>query len=557
MKTWLLAAVAALLCLPAFGQAPAGLAQQAMQKIQGSAIRGHMRFLADSLLEGRAPGTRGYDIAARYVESQLEGMGLQPAGLNGSWYQNVPLRKSVVDAAKSSLTLHVDGKEVALTEGKDYVFSPHMLESDSVADAPVVFVGFGVTAADQNYDDYSGVDVKGKIVATLYGAPSKFESTERAYYSDSQVKQQNAVAHGAIGIIGLMLPEEWKRYSWEWIRPQIEAGDMKWLNDKGVPHDTFRELKAGALFNNDAGAKLFIGAKHNLQEVSEKARKGEPQSFPLAVTAQMHVVSQISSLESPNILAVQRGSDPTLKHEYVIYTAHLDHLGICPPVNGDNVCHGALDNASGSATLLEVARAFAAMPKGPRRSIMFVFVTGEEMGLLGSDYFAVNPTVPRKSIAANVNIDEAPGMYYAMKDVVAMGPEHSNLQKVVESATHELGYTISPDPMPEEVGFIRSDQYSFVLQGVPAVYIADGVKAEDPKIDGLNVLRKWLTTRYHTPADNMDQPIDYESGAKGAQLNFLIGYQIAEQAARPEWNAGDFFGKTFGGKQRAATPTAE
>src|SRR5689334_9962672 len=184
MKRWLLAAVAVLLCLPAYGQTSTGSAQQAMQLIQGPAIRGHMRFLADSLLEGRAPGTRGYDIAARYVQSQLEGMGLRPAGLNGSWYQNVPLRKSVVNAAKSSLTLHVDGKEITLAEGKDYVFSPHMLESDSVIDAPVVFVGFGVTAPDQNYDDYNGVDVKGKIVATLYGAPSKFESTERAYYSD-------------------------------------------------------------------------------------------------------------------------------------------------------------------------------------------------------------------------------------------------------------------------------------------------------------------------------------------------------------------------------------
>lgn len=548
MKRWLLVVVVCLACLPGWGQSASGIAQQAMQGIRGSAIRGHMRFLSDSLLEGRAPGTAGYDIAARYVQSQLEGMGLEPAGANGAWYQKVPLRKSVVDSSKSSLTLVAGGKEILLTGGKDYLFSPHMFESDCTVEAPVVFVGFGVTAPSQNYDDYASVDVKGKIVATIYGAPSRFESTERAYYSDSSVKQRNAVAHGAVGMISLMLPEDWKRYSWDWLRPQIEAGDMRWLDGKGEPQDAYRELKALALLNNDAGKKLFAGAKQTLEEVSDKARKSEPQAFLLPATARMHVASQQSALESPNVLAMRRGSDPVLKDQYVVYTAHLDHLGICPPVNGDNVCHGALDNASGTATLLEVARAFASMPKAPRRSVMFVFVTGEEMGLLGSDYFAISPTVPKKSIAANVNIDEAPGMYYAMKDVVAMGPEHSTLQANVESAARELGYTLSPDPMPEEVGFIRSDQYSFVLQGIPAVYLADGVKAEDPKVDGLSILRKWLVTRYHTPADNMDQPIDYESGAKGARLNFLVGYKVADQDNRPEWNAGDFFGKTFGGK---------
>lgn len=548
MKRMVLVVVVCLACLPGWAESANLSAQQAMQGIRGPAIRGHMRFLSDSLLQGRAPGTPGYDIAARYVQSQLEGMGLEPAGVNGSWYQNVPLRKSVVDPAKSFLTLIANGKEIALSAGKDYVFSPHMLQSDSSVEAPVVFVGFGVTAPDQSYDDYAEVDVKGKVVATIYGAPSRFKSTERAYYSDGSVKQKNAVAHGAVGIISLMLPEDWKRYSWDWLRPQIEAGDMRWLDGKGEPHDAYRELHALALLNNDAGKKLFAGAKHTLEEVSDKARKSEPQAFVLPSTARMHVVSQQSSLGSPNVLALRRGSDAVLKDEYVIYTAHLDHLGICPPVNGDNVCHGALDNASGSATLLEVARAFASMPKAPRRSVMFVFVTGEEMGLLGSDYFAISPTVPKKSIAANVNIDEAPGMYYAVKDVVAMGPEHSTLQANVESATQELGYTLSPDPMPEEVGFIRSDQYSFVLQGIPAVYLADGVKAEDTKVDGLSVLRKWLATRYHTPADNMEQPIDFESGAKGARLNFLVGYQVADQEKRPEWNAGDFFGKTFAGK---------
>jgi Zn-dependent M28 family amino/carboxypeptidase len=251
-------------------------------------------------------------------------------------------------------------------------------------------------------------------------------------------------------------------------------------------------------------------------------------------------------IESPNIVAELKGSDASLRDQYVVYTAHVDHLGICPAVEGDNVCHGALDNASGTASLLEIACGYASLPKPPRRSVLFVFVTGEEMGLLGSDYFAHYPTVPLKSIVANVNIDGAPGVYFPMKDVVVLGSEHSSMSDEVNSAAKALGYDLSPDPMPEEVLFIRSDQYSFVLQGVPAVDITDGVKSTDPNVNGLDVVKKWLVTRYHTPLDNMEQPIDFESAAKGSLMNFLVGYEVAQRPSVPEWNKGDFFGTTFG-----------
>src|SRR4029077_1188641 len=235
-------------------------------------------------------------------------------------------------------------------------------------------------------------------------------------------------------------------------------------------------------------------------QVFDTARKSKPQAFALPGSAHIHTVAVQSIIQSPNIIAELKGSDPALRDQYVVYTAHVDHLGICPAVEGDNVCHGALDNASGTSTLLEIARAYASLPHAPRRSVLFVFVTGEEMGLLGSDYFAYFPTVPRKSIVANVNIDGAPGLYYAMKDIVPLGAEHSSMGDNVELAARQMGYEISPDPMPEEVAFIRSDQYSFVLQGIPAVDITDGVKAFDPKVDGLAVIKKWLITRYHTPS---------------------------------------------------------
>lgn len=525
----------------------------ATESIHPDQIRAHIRFLSDSLLQGRAPGTPGYDIAARYVAAELEGMGLHP-GASGSWFQPVPLEEAVTDPKASSIVFTVNGKDQKLVDAKDYVLSTWFTspagkdkaQAESDVTAPVVFVGFGVTAPDQNYDDYAGVDVRGKIVAGFYGAPSAFPSTERAYYSDGNIKAKNAVAHGAIGSISIMLPEDWKRDPWEWLVPQIQVGEMHWLDKAGAAHDFFPQLQGNALLSEKGAEALFTGAPHTLDEIFATARSSRPQAFALPVSAHIHTVAAQSVIQSSNIVAELKGSDPALRDQYVVYTAHVDHLGICPPINGDNVCHGALDNASGTSTLLEIARAYARLPQPPRRSILFVFVTGEEMDLLGSDYFAHFPTVPRKAIVANVNIDVAPGVYYSMRDVVVLGAEHSSIGDDVASAAKTLGYDITPDPMPEETNFIRSDQYSFVLQGVPAVDVEDGIHAVDPKINGFDYLKKWLTTRYHTPLDSMDQPIDFDSTAKGAVLNFLVGYEIAQHDRPPDWNKGDFFGTTFG-----------
>jgi hypothetical protein len=529
----------------------------ATKVIRPDEIRAHIRFLADSLLQGRAPGTAGYDIAARYVATELEGVGLHPA-VSGGWFQSVPLEKAVTDAA-SSLTLTLNGKEQKLADAKDYVLSTWFASplakgearAESDVTAPLEFVGFGVTAPDQKYDDYAGVDVHGKIAVGIYGAPATFPSTERAYYSDGTVKAKNAVAHGAIGWISIVLPEDWKRYPWEWLVPQIQMGEMHWLDKTGVPHDFLPEIRGNVLLSQQGAEKLFAAAPKTLEQIFATAKAGKPQAFVLPASAHIHTVAAQSVIQSANIVAEMKGSDAALRHQYVVYTAHVDHLGICPAVEGDNVCHGALDNASGTSTLLEIARAYASLPQPPRRSVLFVFVTGEEMGLLGSDYFAHFPTVPLKSIVANINIDGAPGSYFPMKDVVALGAEHSTLGGVVDSAAKSMGYEVSPDPMPEEVSFIRSDQYSFVLQGVPAVDITDGVHSTDPKINGFEVIKKWLVTRYHTPLDNIDQPIDFDAAAKGAVMNFLVGYRVAQQDGSPAWNQGDFFGTTFGPRHNA------
>jgi hypothetical protein len=267
---------------------PAAPEQAAMNAIRPEAIRAHMRFLSDSLLQGRAPGTPGYEIAARYVATQLEAAGVRPAGVNGTWYQTVPLRKSMIDEGKSSLVLVSKSGEQTLISLKDYVLYGDLNRTDASVEAPVVFVGFGVTATERDYDDYAGTDVEGKIVVLLDGAPAKFPSTVRAYYSDIIVKGRNAVAHGAVGFMDLMTPEDQKRYAWDWVMPQVQMGYMEWLENNGNPHNTFAELRAGALLNQSGAEKLLAGAKETLDQIFDAARASRPQSLALPVMARIH-----------------------------------------------------------------------------------------------------------------------------------------------------------------------------------------------------------------------------------------------------------------------------
>ncbi len=251
-------------------------------------------------------------------------------------------------------------------------------------------------------------------------------------------------------------------------------------------------------------------------------------------------MSRHSEAESPNIAAILPGSDPQLKNEYVVFTAHADHLGIGDPVNGDSIYNGAGDNASGTSALIEIARAFTRSQQPIRRSLLFIAVTGEEEGLLGSDYYANNPTVPLSQIVANVNMDEV-SFLYDFKDIVPLGAEHSSLGAVADDVAHHMGLTVSPDPAPEEVYFVRSDQYSFVEQGVPSIYIGEGYQAVDPKLDGQKMQRDWETTRYHMPSDDMAQPLDFNALVKCTRVDLAVGYEIAQQTGRPHWNKGDFF----------------
>jgi hypothetical protein len=526
-------------------------ADQAMASIHAEAIRADMRFLSDDLLEGRGIETQGYGVAARYMASQFEALGLQPAGSAG-YLQNVPLRSSRIDEAKATLTWVRAGVPEALTLRQDYIPSVDPLHSETSVEAPVVFVGYGVTAKDQHYDDYEGIDAKGKIVAYIFGAPN-FESSLRAHNSSGIVKRQNAVAHGAVGVILVDDPVLEKLYSFAKRVRDLETPEYYWLDSQGRPNDYFPDIRAAASLSMEASKKFFEGSAHSAEQVYGSLSAGKPMSFSLPLVAKIHSVSRLGDLVSPNVVAKLEGSDPALKSEYLVYTAHLDHLGIGAAVQGDKIYNGALDNASGSAILIETARAFSRMKPRPRRSILFVAVTAEESGLLGSDYFAHYPTVPASSLVANVNMDEDV-MLWPLRDIVAFGAEHSSLGGVVERAAKRLNLSRSADPMPQEVVFIRSDQYSFVKQGIPAIYPIAGFKSSDPKIDPAAIFEKWEETRYHQPQDDMEQPgLDFDAAVHYAKFIFLCGYYVTQDPQRPRWNAGDFFGDLYGAS-RMPTP---
>jgi len=516
-----------------------------MAQIRPESLEANMRFLADDLLEGRGTATRGHQIAAKFMATRFEGYGFQPAGDHGSYFQSVPLRRMHVDAGATTLTVTQDGKAVSLKFGQDFVTTPDPGREDTTVDAPIVFVGYGVTAPDENYDDYNKVDAHGKIVAYFYGAPN-FQSSLKAHFSSTEMKAKNAVAHGAVGMLLLFDPVSESTYPFAKVSRDATAAKFRWLDKEGKPNAYFPELKALASVSVAESKKLFEGSGHTAEEEFAAAREGKLTSFPLKASATIHVVTKAQDVESMNVVAKLEGSDAALKDQYVVYTAHLDHLGIGAPVKGDNIYNGALDNASGSAALLELARAFSSLNPRPKRSILFVSVTGEEAGLLGSDYFATYPTVPKQELVADINLDEIL-MLWPIKDVVAFGAEHSSLQKDVGMAAERLHLTESEDPMPQEVVFIRSDQYSFVKQGIPAVMLTPGFQSEGANVHPAELFEKWEETRYHQPQDDMNQPgLDFESGAKLIRLAFLCGYFVSQTAERPTWNAGDFFGEHYG-----------
>jgi Zn-dependent M28 family amino/carboxypeptidase len=523
--------------------------EQPVPVIDPRALAAHMRFLSDDLLQGRATGSEGYAIAARYVAAQFEAAGLEPAGTQG-FLQPVALRSAELDERRSFLRLSIPGASTTTLRHLDQVLIlPSFARTQDDLQGPVVFVGYGITAPDLRHDDYAGADVAGKVVAVLQGAPTGFPDVLRAHHSSPQQKAENAAAHGAIGLLSLASPQEqvpWRLYV-RWARMPA----LRWVYGDEV-EDALPALHGAAVLGTNVADRILGGAGRTPAEVYARAAAGEHQAFATGTRVALRTVTRHRVVESPNVAAVLRGTDPALRAQTVVFSAHLDHLGLGEPLDGDRIYNGAVDNASGVAAVIEIARAMAATAGPPRRSVLFLAVTGEEAGLLGSDYFAHHPTVPAGSIVADINIDSL-GLLLPSADVAGIGADSSTLGETLQRAAQRLGIEISPDPVPAQVLFIRSDQYSFVRQGVPSVFLNSGFKPLHAGDDPAQQFERWLGTVYHSPKDDMaQQPLDLLAGARLARLNLLLGLLVADQPERPQWKPGDFFGRTYGAQRKAS-----
>jgi Zn-dependent M28 family amino/carboxypeptidase len=521
------------------------LAADGSKDIGADRLRAHIAFLADDALEGRATASRGHEIAAAYVASQFAAYGLKPLGDRGSWYQAVPLLESSAVIAAASAHLERDGVSTELISATDFLPRASFAAGDVSVSGPLTFVGFAVHAPDLNYDDFAGVDLKGRVAVILNGAPAAFPVDRRAYYASGAVKAGELAARGAIGVITIGAPVEDPAPTWERRLALSWIPSMRWIDESGNPVDAFVSIRGSLLFGPQGTAKMFQGAAHTLDEVFALAVQSKPQAFELPGRITFSVKSVLTPRSSMNVVALLEGKDAELKAEYLVVSAHLDHLGMSPAHDGDTIFNGALDNASGVAMLLESARVLAANASRIRRSILFIAVTGEEKGLLGSEYFLHFPPVPRASMVANINID-MPTAITQFTDLVAIGSGHSSLAQAAITAVLQESLDLSPDPWPEELRFVRSDQFSFVRNGIPAILIDVGTHAAHSDTNGYALIDEFRHSRYHQPGDDLSQPIDYRFLARLARVNVHLAYEIANARKRPQWNAGDFFAEKFG-----------
>lgn len=519
------------------------MAHDSLPPIDAGLLRSDISYLADDRLQGRATATRGYELAARYVSEQMQEIGLEPAGSDGGWLQPVPMVQSTPVARAARATIRREGADTELSPTVDFVPLPsHRSQLASVA-GPLVFVGYGVSAPEAGYDDLTGLDLAGKVAVVLPGLPPAIPQDKRVHYSKEKLWQ--IAGRGAAGIVQLTPPAEADRGSWERTVTMTRVPSLRRLDEAGRPQEAPVALEAGITLSAKATSELLVSAPKPLEAIWADAEAGVPQAFHLPASINVRTYSVLRTVESPNVVGVLAGSDPKLRNEYVVLMAHLDHLGTGVPGSADTIYNGALDNASGVAVMLATARTLAAAPARPRRSILFLAVTAEERGLLGSRHFATHPTVPRESIVAVVNLDMPVALYPAAGYTV-IGAEHSSLGEVARRALEAEGLRALPNQAPERGLFALADQYSFVQERIPALYLHDGPVSADPAIDANKVFDDYLSQHYHQPSDQIDLPIHWESLARFARVHVRLCLDIANANERPAWVPGDFYGERFG-----------
>ncbi len=519
-SAWLLAfALAA--CAPTLSTVP--IASPADRAARWQA---HVEALASDSMEGRAAGTPGHERAAAYVANEMRHLGLRPAGTN-FYLQPIAFTEQRTDYSASSLSL--SGTPVA-TPGTA-VISPRY-ELPASFDAPLVFVGYGLHMPSAGHDDFAGVDLRGKIAVFVSGGPAEVSGTLKAH---ARAQRNTWLAQrGAVGAISLTTPGQ-SESPWEsTVRNAAQPGML--FADSGIRDEPpFVSLS----WNAAEAERLFAGSPRTFAQVAADADASQPlRSFPLATRLSGRLAATSRTVSSPNVVARLPGSDPALADEHIVMTAHLDGLGIGRPVDGDSIYNGALDNAAGVAALIDIATELRR--QRPRRSILFVFVTAEEKGLLGSRYFARRPTVARNSIVANLNYDMALPLF-PLRSVTVLGAEESSIGADAQAVGASMGLPLAPDPFPNRNSFIRSDQYGFIEQGIPAVAFKFGFAASTPEAE---LERAFRANRYHAPSDDMSTPIVRDDEIRLHDFIAALAMRIANAPGRPRWNAGSPFAAT-------------
>ncbi|MGA7923260.1 MAG: M28 family metallopeptidase [Thermoplasmata archaeon] len=491
----------------------------------------HVQFLADDALEGRDTGSPGYEKAADYMSEQFRAAGLAPGGVGG-YRQPMDLDVVRIDESRCNLQLVQDGRAEPLELGEDALMGVRS-QADQDVDARATFAGYALTIPESNHDDLADPEVKGKIVVFMGGGPSEISGPVSAHYQSLEQRRRAFQKAGAIGGILIENPKgaevPWSLMASFRFQPNMVLRDP---GDEVAP-----PLRLEVLFNTERAGKLFAGSGHSFEEVLSAVHADRPlPHFPLAVSIRARVGTTRSQVKSENVIGVLQGSDPDLQHEYVIISAHLDHIGIGEPINGDRINSGAMDDASGDASLIEIARSLRESGTRPKRSILFLSVTGEEKGLLGSQYFAAHPTVPGR-LVADLNMDMFLPLF-PFKYLEVQGLAESSLGDDVRAVAETAGVTVQADKQPEHNRFIRSDQYSFIKKGVPALSFKFGFIPGS--LEG-ELFKAWYAHRYHTPSDDLEQPVDLVAAAQFNAVLEKLALRIANADRRPEWKGASFF----------------
>jgi len=539
LLTTFLPASAQQAAVPEIAGVPAA-ARQAAASIDPEKIRAHVRFLADDLLEGRGPGTRGGDIAAKYIATQFALDGLKPAGDDGTYFQKVPLYAvhTVEDQTKFSFVPQ-SGAPVDLAYGTDYVTKDETGGESADIDAPIVFVGYGIDAPEYKWDDYAGVDVKGKVLLVIVNEPPStdenfFKGSALTYYGRWTYKYEEAARKGAAGVL-IIHRTDLASYPWDVVR-NSQAVEKSYL--QGDPDAT---LKAASWIQLDVARKLMALDGKNLDDLIVAAGKPGFHAFELPVRLKAHVTSKVRRYVSDNVVAELPGADTGVEKQAVIYSAHYDHLGIDPAMKGDNIFNGAADNGTGCGILLELARAFAESPVRPPHSVFFASVTAEEQGLLGSQYLGMHPPVPAADITLDLNYDMLNPIGVPL-DAEVSGAERTTFYPAVEKTAKAFDLTIQPDQFPAAGHYYRSDHFSFARVGIPSFSVGQGTHFEGHDAAwGVAQMEDFTAHHYHQPSDEYKASMDFRGDAKMARFGFILGWEASALPKSVEWQRGDEF----------------